>query len=70
MTEPGNDSKETDSAPSPTGPVPEQAVSRYESAGIMEREGAVPIWLWIVAVVLLVWAVYYLVTYWSAPIAP
>ncbi len=42
----------------------------YESAGITELEGNVPLWLWAVVVTLLVWGAYYLVTYWSAPIAP
>ncbi len=41
----------------------------YESAGIAERDGHVPIWLWIVVVTLLVWGIYYLVTYWNAPVA-
>jgi hypothetical protein len=42
----------------------------YESAGISEREGNVPVWLWVVVVTLLLWGFYYLVTYWSAPIGP
>lgn len=40
----------------------------YESAGIEEREGNVPIWLWVVVVTLLLWGFYYLVSYWNAPI--
>ncbi|MBI4809678.1 MAG: hypothetical protein HY799_12110 [Nitrosomonadales bacterium] len=47
-----------------------QAVYNYASAGITEREGNVPVWLWFVVVSLLVWGVYYLVTYWSAPVGP
>ncbi len=43
-------------------------VYTYESAGITEREGKVPVWLWIVVVLLLVWGFYYLVTYWNPPV--
>ena len=42
----------------------------YESAGIAERESAVPGWLWAVAAALLTWGFYYLVAYWSAPVIP
>ena len=54
------------------GPLQEQghSVYIYESAGIAERGGSVPIWLWIVAVTLLIWGAYYLETYWNAPIDP
>lgn len=45
-------------------------VYSYESAGIAEREGSVPPWLWVVVASLLIWGAYYLVTYWSAPIGP
>lgn len=44
------------------------SVYRYESAGIAEREGHVPLWLWLVVVSLLIWGIYYLVTYWNAPL--
>jgi hypothetical protein len=50
--------------------VPGHSVYTYASAGIAERKGNVPIWLWIVAVSLLIWGIYYLVTYWNAPVAP
>ena len=40
----------------------------YGSAGIAEREGHVPLWLWLVVASLLVWGIYYLVTYWNAPL--
>ncbi len=40
----------------------------YESAGITEREGRVPLWL--VVVSLMIWGPYYLFTYWNAPISP
>lgn len=49
---------------------PDQAVYLYESAGITERDGHVPAWLWLVVVGLLIWGLYYLVTYWNAPIVP
>ncbi len=39
----------------------------YEGAGITELEGHVPLWLWGVAVSLLIWGSYYLVAYWNAP---
>ncbi len=42
----------------------------YGSAGIAEREGHVPLWLWLVVVSLLIWGIYYLVTYWNAPLTP
>jgi hypothetical protein len=56
--------------PPAKGPLRGQTVYNYESAGIAEREGNVPLWLWIVFVTLLIWGVYYLVTYWNAPIIP
>jgi hypothetical protein len=42
----------------------------YESGGIAERDGHVPVWLWLVVVSLLIWGVYYLVTYWNTPLGP
>lgn len=39
----------------------------YENSGIEERHGRVPLWLWAVAVALVVWGIYYLVAYWSPP---
>lgn len=47
-----------------------RAVHVYESAGIAEHEGHVPLWLWLVAVSLLIWGIYYLLTYWNAPVVP
>ncbi len=38
----------------------------YTYAGIREREGRVPLWLWLVAVGLVVWSVYYSIVYWNA----
>ena len=47
---------------------PGHTVYTYVSAGIAEREGSVPNWLWGVVAVLVVWGLYYLVAYWNAPI--
>ncbi|HEY0665349.1 MAG TPA: hypothetical protein VGD24_04745 [Gallionella sp.] len=69
MTAPDSDKNGTGSVAKP-GQAPEQAVYLYESAEILERSGTVPIWLWIVAALLLAWGAYYLVAYWSAPVAP
>lgn len=54
----------------PDSGLPEHVMYTYESAGITERKGNVPVWLWIVVVSLLIWGVYYLVTYWNAPVTP
>lgn len=37
----------------------------YQSAGITERPGHVPLWLFLVIIGLLVWGGYYLITYWD-----
>ena len=52
-----------------SGPQPDtEAIEyHYRSAGIRERSGGVPLWLVMVAVALLIWGLYYGVTYWSAP---
>ncbi len=47
---------------------PDPSVYVYASAGIGERKGSVPLWLWGVVVSLLIWGAYYLVTYWNAPV--
>lgn len=39
----------------------------YKWGGIFERHGYSPFWLMIVWGSLLVWAVYYLIAYWSPP---
>jgi hypothetical protein len=52
------------------GRAQKQTLYHYESAGITEREGMVPAWLWAVAAALLTWGFYYLVAYWSAPVIP
>ena len=49
---------------------PGHSVYIYESAGIAERKGNVPAWLWVVVVLLVIWGIYYLVTYWNAPVMP
>jgi hypothetical protein len=36
-------------------PEPEHSVYLYESAGISERQGKVPAWLWMVVVLLAIW---------------
>lgn len=46
------------------------SVYSYQTAGISEHQGSVPLWLWIVVFSLLIWGFYYLVTYWNAPIVP
>ncbi len=37
----------------------------YQASGIKERKGKIPLWIWSVTLVLIVWGIYYLVTYWS-----
>jgi hypothetical protein len=39
--------------------------TRYELSGIEERHGIVPIWLSIVYMVMLVWMVWYTITFWT-----
>lgn len=39
----------------------------YKDSGISERHGHVPLWLWGVAVTMVIWSVYYMVVYWSPP---
>jgi hypothetical protein len=53
----------TDSTPS------DRPAYIYASAGISERQGQVPVWLWAVVFLLLAWGIYYLVEYWNAPLA-
>lgn len=53
-----------------SGQVSEHSVYVYESGGISERDGHIPVWLWAVVVTLLIWGIYYLVTYWNAPLVP
>jgi hypothetical protein len=37
----------------------------YRDSGIQERHGAIPLWLKLVAIGLLVWGVYYTIRYWN-----
>ncbi|MDD2701342.1 MAG: hypothetical protein PHH36_08905 [Sideroxydans sp.] len=48
----------------------EHARYSYQTAGISENEGYVPLWLWLVVVTLLIWGIYYLLAYWDAPAPP
>jgi multidrug resistance efflux pump len=41
-----------------------EEIHTYEYSGIRERKGKVPVWLIVVYVVLSIWAIYYLWTYW------
>jgi hypothetical protein len=42
----------------------------YEAAGLRERHGYIPLWLWGVALALSIWGIYYLITYWQEPSVP
>ena len=39
----------------------------YKDVGIREHHGYIPLWLWAVALVLVIWSVYYMIVYWSPP---
>lgn len=39
----------------------------YRDSQLREHHGHVPAWLWFVTGGLIVWGIYYLLTYWSAP---
>lgn len=39
----------------------------YQTAGLRERSGTIPLWLWVVYIGLIVWGVYYTWTYWTPP---
>jgi|GEM_PF-2342433 len=39
----------------------------YAVSGIAERKGRIPIWLWLTAVGLTIWGIYYLIVYWNPP---
>jgi hypothetical protein len=51
----------------PVAPDSPQSIYRYQAAGMAEHKGAVPWWLWIVAVLLAIWSVYYTIVYWNPP---
>jgi hypothetical protein len=48
--------------------VSEESVYTYAAAGLRERKGRVPYWLWFVVIALAIWGVYYLMTYWNPPL--
>ena len=39
---------------------------KYEDSGIQEKQGKIPLWLSLTAIGLLIWSVYYTITYWEA----
>mgnify|MGYP001600923481 CR=1 FL=1 len=39
----------------------------YQDSQLREYHGRVPVWLWFVTGGLIVWSIYYLLTYWNAP---
>lgn len=64
MTESQNNPEKSTEVIQPTS-EPEHSLYLYKSAGITERQGKVPVWLWIVVVALAIWGIYYLVSYWN-----
>jgi hypothetical protein len=48
-------------------PRKEGDIFLYKDSGIQENHGYIPIWLVLVAIALVVWAVYYTVAYWGPP---
>jgi hypothetical protein len=60
-------SKGPEGAGLPTPETEHEEINRYETSGIEERHGSVPLWLIGVIVVLVIWMVYYLIRYWTAP---
>lgn len=48
-------------------PEPARETYAYPDAGIRERSGYIPLWLILVAVGLIIWAVYYVIQNWSPP---
>ena len=71
MTETQNDKESRRAAvtgkQAAAGDRPDYPVYTYETAGIAERSGIVPAWLWVVVVLLLIWGIYYIIAYWNAP---
>lgn len=58
-----SNSKNHDNSSSASEDVGEEYI--YQSAGIRERKGYIPVWFGLIALVLIMWAVYYLFSYWS-----
>ncbi len=48
-----------------TGEISRNSEYWYQTAGVRERSGYIPLWLKMVAIGLLVWAVYYLQKFWT-----
>jgi len=44
---------------------PHEEIYLYQNSGIQERHGTVPLWLKLVSVGLLAWAIYYTIQYWN-----
>lgn len=44
---------------------PEDDIHVYSHSGIRERQGAIPMWLLLVVIGLLIWSVYYTIRYWT-----
>lgn len=67
-----SDSDQEDIGKTGTKPVvahetPANSVHLYPDSGIRERQGNVPLWLWLVVLALSIWGIYYLVTFWNPP---
>lgn len=56
-----------ESQPSPGDEHSPQSLFYYKDSGIQERAGRVPPWLWAVFVALVIWSIYYLVSFWTPP---
>jgi hypothetical protein len=64
--EPRTDARsDAETGRTPVDASPEEESYLYRNSGIQERRGAVPLWLQAVCYGLLVWAIYYTVTYWN-----
>ena len=50
-----------------TGSGQAKTVYYYKDAGIREHHGYIPLWLWAVALILVIWSIYYMIVYWSPP---
>jgi hypothetical protein len=65
-----NDEFDQDPAGKQQESAPEQGretVYFYKDAGIQEHHGYIPFWLKAVALILVIWSVYYMIAYWSPP---
>lgn len=54
----------TQETENPEDPAREE-IYLYKDAGLIERHGAIPLWLKLVGIGLVVWTVYYTIRYWS-----